>query len=67
MPFQPLAQNRHKTDGEFIVFSWTYMRMIKSQSAAQSAQNGKAVKRRYALWRIVGEGHDQSGRGQNGA
>jgi len=24
-------------------------------------------KRRYALWRIVGEGHDQSGREQNGA
>ena len=26
MPFRPLAQNRHKTDGESIVFSRTYMR-----------------------------------------
>jgi hypothetical protein len=40
MLFQPLAQNWHKTDGEPIVFSWTYMHAIKHLLAAQSAQNG---------------------------
>ncbi len=40
MPFRPLAQNRHKTDGESVVFSWTYMRATKDLLAAQSVQNG---------------------------
>jgi hypothetical protein len=40
MLFQSLAQNRHKTGDESIVFSSIYMRAIKSQWAAQLAQNG---------------------------
>lgn len=36
MLFRPLAQNRHKTDGEPVVFSWTYMRAIKDLLAAQN-------------------------------
>jgi hypothetical protein len=35
-----LAQNRHKTGGEPIVFSSGYMNAIKIQLATQSAQNG---------------------------
>jgi hypothetical protein len=35
-----LAQNRHKTGGEFVVFSRTYMRAIKTLLAAQPIQNG---------------------------
>jgi hypothetical protein len=37
---RPLAQNRHKTDGESVVFSWIYMRATKNLLAAQSVQNG---------------------------
>ena len=35
-----LAQNRHKTGGEAIVFPSIYMNAIKNQLATQSAQNG---------------------------
>ena len=40
MPFRHLAQNRHKTGGASVVFSWTYMRAIKGLLAAQSVQYG---------------------------
>ena len=39
MLFQLLAQNRHKTGDESVVFSSIYMRAIKNQLAAQLAQN----------------------------
>ena len=40
MLFRPLAQNRHKTGYESIVFSSIYMRATRNQLAAQSAQEG---------------------------